>query len=265
MSLLTEPCDTWDYDLSCCDLPEDTDPDLIESAAQIATMLLWARSGRRYGTCPVTVRPCRLSCLDGFSTGGRDGRLMPYTVGGRWYNAAVCGCGSRCSCTELCEVWLPGPVGSITSVQIDGVTVDPATYRLDAPGLLVRQGGECWPSCQDLSAPLGDEGTFGVTYPRGIPVDPAGEAAMGELTCELVKNCIPDCTTCRISQKVVRRTMQGQTIELASGVGSAWLDNLPLVSAWLDSVNPNRLPAAPRVLSPDAMPPRRTVWEHSID
>ncbi|MDX3229577.1 hypothetical protein [Streptomyces sp. ME19-01-6] len=54
---------------------------------------------------------------------------------------APCSCKSDCSCTELCEVCLPGLVHDVVSVDIDGKTLPPEVYRVDAPGRLVRVDG----------------------------------------------------------------------------------------------------------------------------
>ena len=137
------------------------DPAVIERWRRVASITLWRLSGRRYGpSCPVTVRPCGRSCAEemvswatlGPSTGG----WVPYLgADGQWRNAAVCGCRSSCSCTQLCEVRLDGPVYDVVEVLVDGEALVPEAYRVDVPNLLVRLDGECWPACQDMAAPCG--------------------------------------------------------------------------------------------------------------
>lgn len=255
------PCEPWPLDLDCLGLPDGDYDDLIERAQSVASTILWRLSGRRWGTCVRTVRPCRRSCLTGVPSLAWSGRLVPYTIGGRWYNASVCGCTGECGCTELCEVVLQGPVASIVEVLVDGAVVDPASYRLDSGGRLVREGDGCWPACQDLSAPPDGLGAFAVVYERGIPVDDSATAAVTELTAELVRSCIPDCD-CRLPRTVTSRTMQGVSEDfgdLLEAVADG-RTGLYLVDLWLSSVNPWRLPQAPRVLSPDRRGYRTEVW-----
>jgi len=78
-----------------------------------------------------------------------------------------------CSCSRLCEAILPGPVGGIVEVLLDGVALPPTAYRVDNGNRLVRTDGDCWPACQDMAAPptfqyepltfTGPAGTFTIT------------------------------------------------------------------------------------------------------
>lgn len=262
-------CDPWPIDL-CCQLPEDLDPAVIERWRRVASFTLWAMSGRRYGPCPVTVRPCRKACLEAAPLTvrwGAAGPWIPYIDStGVWRNASVCGCASSCSCGELCEVKLDGPVFDVTEVVVDGQVLVPEAYRVDSPGLLVRTDGECWPTCQDMAAPCGEPGTFCVTYRIGLPLDEAAIAAVSELTCELVKACLPPgsrgCGECRLPGNVTRVVRQGVQVDMAdpTTIFSEGRTGLPLVDMWLNAVNPYRLHSPSRVLSPDHRPARRTQW-----
>ncbi|MER5966339.1 hypothetical protein [Streptomyces sp. NPDC002057] len=77
---------------------------------------------------------------------------------GLWHNASVCGCTSGCSCGQLCEVALPGPVYDVTSLDVNGAVLVPEAYRVDAPGRLVRTDGERWRPAKS-SRPLPDRRT----------------------------------------------------------------------------------------------------------
>lgn len=260
---LGSPCEPWDIDLSCYELPEDLDAAIILRWQTVSTQILWALSGRRWGICPIEVRPCRRSCLDlwPIGLGVYSGHMVPYVHDGVWRNANVCGCGVTCSCGELCEVYLEGPVNAITEVTIDGAIVDPADYRVDAPGMLVRQNGECWPSCQDLSAPAGAEGTFVVTYELGLVPDEAAIAANSEYTYEFIKACVPDCGKCRLPRRVTQITQQGMAAQFIDPQDfmEKGRTGIYLVDQWLNAVNPNSLPAPSRVRSPDWRGPRTTL------
>lgn len=243
-------CGPWDVDLSCFEgIPDDVDPELVAKWQQVATDRLWALSGRRWGICTAVIRPCLRSCAEQYGISWRPWELMPYTINGNWYNASPCGCGGDCSCSTLCEVFLPGPFYAMVEVRIDGAVLDPAAYRVDAPGLLVRQDGECWQRCQDLSAPAGEDGTFVVSYEYGIPLTADALAAVSEYTAELVKACLPGCD-CRLTDIDLEEAAEGG------------LTGLPFVDGWIKSVNPNALPAQPRVMSPDSgwLEPRRQMW-----
>lgn len=266
MPIQNGPCQAWPVDL-CCDLPEDTEQAVIDRWALIATYVLWGLSGRRIGPCPITVRPCRRSCLDSWPypvTWNSAGPWIPYIgTDGLWRNASVCGCKSDCSCGELCEVYLPGPVASVTEVSIDGVALPAGAYRVDNNGMLVRQDGECWPECQDMAAAAGATNTFVVTYEWGIPVDEAAIAAVSELTCHLIKGCTGGggCG-CKANRNMTKVSRQGIDLEFAdpSAIYSEGRTGLPLVDLWLNVTNPYRLTSPSRVYSPDFKRPRVTTW-----
>lgn len=272
---MPDVCDPWPFDSACCDLPEDTDPALIDRWQRIASITLWRMSGRRWGpSCPITVRPCGRSCIEqmhswatfGPSTGG----WVPYLdTGGVWRNASLCGCRTSCSCTELCEVRLDGPVYDITEVLVDGQALVPEAYRVDVPNRLVRLDGECWPACQDMAAPCGEPGTVCVTYRTGLPLDETAIAAVSELTCELVKACIPG-AACKLPGNTTRLARQGSTLAYRQGVTVEGFDptvvfaegrtGLPGVDMWIATVNPYGQPYASRVYSPDMRRPRMQQW-----
>lgn len=273
MPLHTGPCEPWPWEPSCCRLPDDLDQEVIDRWRMVATRWLWLLSGRRWGpTCPLTIRPCRRSCLDEAPVTAQwhgAGPWVPYLdSGGAWRNASICGCSSGdCSCGELCEVELDAPVHDIVSVQVDGETLIPEAYRVDAPARLVRTDGECWPTCQDMAAPDGADGTFSVTYRAGLPLDEFAIAAVSELACHLIAACLPPgtkgCTDCQLPSNARRVVRQGVTVEMAdpTAILAEGRTGLTTTDAWLAAVNPGRLPQAPRVYSPDARPRGRiTVW-----
>lgn len=268
-------CDPRPFEPGCCDLPDGTDQALIDRWLRVASLTLFRLSGRRWGpSCPVTARPCRSSCLDGMGSratfGPSTGGWTPYLgPDGIWRNASTCGCQTGCSCTELCEVRLDGPVYDVTEVLVDGEVLVPEAYRMDVPILLVRTDGQCWPDCQDMAAPCGEPGTVCVTYRIGLPLDEAAVAAVSELTCELVKACIPG-GQCRLPGNVTKLARQGSTTAYRQGVTvetfdptvvfSAGRTGLPGVDLWLTTVNPYNQPYPSRVYSPDMRRPRIRQW-----
>lgn len=277
--------DGWTLDETCMDIPDDTPPETIERWRRVAAELLFALTGNRYGpSCPVTVRPCRKQCAEGFSRFFNQGQFLgsgfrftgpfiPYMVAGRMYNASMCGCVSDCHCgPELCEVYLPGPIYDIVAVDINGEVVDPLTYNILDGQYLVRSsatpedalGGTCWPSCQDMSLPPGEAGTFTVTYRTGIPVPALGQAAVTALTAHYIKGC-SGCG-CGVSNTAAGRNLsrlsrQGVDLEFANpqDVLADGRTGIEIVDQFIHAVNPAGLPRAMRVLSPDA-PKRPRIW-----
>lgn len=246
-------CSVWDIDLECCDLPDDVAQETIDTWQAVATDILWYASGQRYGVCEVTIRPCLRRC------GGGSGPWVPYKdASGEWRNFWACGCRDDCSCVALCEVVLPGPVASVVQVLIDGDELEEQNYRLDTVGgqwRLVRTDGGCWPECSDMSVGCDEEGAFCVTYEQGIAVDALGTQAVTQLTCELVKSCLPNCA-CLLPKNVASLTRRG--VAITFDTAKPWLRSLPMVAAWLDAVNPHGLTSASTVWSPDISHPRIT-------
>jgi hypothetical protein len=236
-------------------LPLRTMRDVVEEAA---TAYLWNWTGKAFGLCEVEVRPCRRDCeWSGWGTyrgwAGRPDPLLPShgdawpfapaLVGGSWRNVTCLGCGELCSCSTVEAITLPGPVDSIVEVVIDGETLDPSAYRVDDYRHLVRIDGEAWPTCQDLDAPLGDEGTWAVRYRWGAPVPSGGQLAAGNLACEMAKAACRD-SSCglpeRITNQVTREGISVTILDAFEGL-EAGRTGLWLVDSWVASI---RKPAA---------------------
>lgn len=276
MSVRVAPC-TWQVDY-CTDAVTGTGCDALDSLSEerrdliedTAVEFLWNWTGKRYGLCEITVRPCRVDCAGfpstywggyGPHTDGRYGFYTPVLVQGSWYNLGCGRCGDNCSCSTMDALLLPGPVDSIDSVIIDGTPLDPAGYRVDNSRYLVRQGGELWPVCQDMAAPSGTDGTWSVTYQRGIPVPAGGQVAAGVLACELAKAACED-SSCALPKRIQTFTRQGVSIamldsfdDLDQGHTGIWA-----IDSWVTSVT--KSPRPYRVASPDYKGPRqrRTTW-----
>jgi len=266
-------CPDWPivYPGDCPALDGVADPLVYE---QMATQYLWNWTGRVYGTCPVTVRPCRSDCAEGMSTfwgGGPYPRgpalrgsapWTPVLLAGQWFNVACGRCGDDCSCGGgTPALRLPGPVASVDQVLIDGTELDAAAYRVDNHSLLVRLDGDAWPICQNMSEPVSAPNTFAVTYDYGSEVPVGGQMAAGALSCELAKAASGD-NSCQLPRRIQTIARQGVTIgfldamdDLDKGRTGIWL-----IDSWVSSVvNP---PRASRVYSVDIPRPRNrvTTW-----
>ena len=253
MTIRTAPC-TWP--LIGCEADGATCPhldglDAVAKAAveEAATAYLWNWTRRRYGLCSVTLRPCRDDCggstyrgATGVPIAGTYGHTVggswvPVLVNGDWYNVRCGGCGSRCSCTVVHDLVLPGPVDSVTEVKVDGAALDPSAYRVDNHRRLVRLDGEGWPWCQNMAEADTEDGTWSVTYMQGTPVPAGGQIAAGTLACELAK-AVCGADDCRLPTRVQTITRQGVTIGvldtfegLDAGKTGLWA-----VDSWVASV-----------------------------
>ena len=247
------PCATWPIVFSCDAAVAAASPTQEQVAKDSATFVLWALSGRRYGACTVTIRPCRRDLVPtGWHEWGSGYRPVLYN--GEWSN--TCGHQVSCSCTSVSEIRLPfGPVsqGDIVSVKIDGATIPANGYRIDNYGTLVRLGGDEWPACQDLLLADTAVGTWSVTYEYGEDVDAMGLVAAGELACEFLKAIVSGSGACRLPQRVQSLSRQGVSVTLLDPQDflADGRTGLPLADLWLASVNPGSLSSRPVVLNAD--------------
>ncbi|HEX5018628.1 MAG TPA: hypothetical protein VFX15_13710 [Actinomycetes bacterium] len=263
-------------DWSCFGTPEEIaalDPIVKERAEVLAWMTLAALTAYQVGVCPITVRPCRAGCSSGgtymtapvISQGhfagvwpGAYQTLAPQvSSSGAWINA--CGCAPNdCSCTSLCEAILPGPVGSVLEVWLDGAVLSATSYRVDNGNRLVRTDGGCWPSCQDMSQDAHGDDAFSVRYYRGAAPNVMTLWAVGVLAAEFYLACTGK--DCRLPSGVTNITRQGITMEVQTGLFVNGFTGIPEVDTVIALYNPNGLRAAPVVASPDSRRSRLTTW-----
>jgi hypothetical protein len=277
--MATAPC-AWPISYADCTLADESSypPPLAEMSeddrARIeaaAVEHLWRWTGSAFGLCEVTLRPCRVGC-DRPSTfygagpypGPAGTPWMPVLIGGSWYNLScgTDGCSGGCSCTPVSRIGLPGPVASVSAVVIDGTPLDPTSYRVDNGHLLVRQDGAGWPYCNDLAKPDGEEGTWSVTYERGVEVPVGGQIAAGIFAVELAKAWCND-SSCQLPKRLQSLTRQGITIAMLDSFDDVDRGHTGIfaVDSWIASVT--KSPRRSRVMSPDygrLASPTRTTW-----
>jgi hypothetical protein len=252
------PCESWDVrwvcDVSC------ESPTVTGEAVALATEVVWALSGRQFGLCTVTLRPCRRDCDDvpwpsgGYTEWAGTSWISPSLIGGLWFNV-VCGrCTTGCSCTSISEVLLPAPVHSVVEVKIDGVVV--TGYRLDDDRRLVRLGGD-WPRCNDLNLADTEPDTWSVTARYGLEVPEGGAWAVGELACELIR--ARNGEDCRLPRNVTQLVRQGVTIQFPNVIEliREGLTGLYLVDQFVSTWNPSGLRRRSGTYSVDRPPHRR--------
>jgi hypothetical protein len=236
-------CVPWGIDSSCCESWEELDPALRDRSEDLAWATLRTLTGGRIGNCPTTMRPC-LSPPCNLCTADW---VRPMIRDGQWHNM-VCGT-PRCSCEPLCEIVFPGPVAAVISVDYGGTEVTPGIFRIDNGNRLVRQDGQCWPSCQDLGAPSGAPNTLTITYVPGILPTDAALWAAGTLACEFSKACTGG--KCRLPAGVTAVARQGVSFAVAAGMFPEGMTGIREVDAYLTSVNPYALRSPSMVWSPD--------------
>lgn len=231
------PCEPWidAADVAaCCGVALSTENEgAYEEAAELGTLVAWKASGHRFGgICgPVTVRPCGDEC--GCWTGVQwlsypDGTARPLWTGTEWNWNTKRFCG--CSC--LPKVRLSGYVQAIDEVKIDGVIIDPDSYRVDRRRWLVRTNGQHWPSCQDDSLEDDQPGTFSVSYTYGQEPDELGRSAAAALGCEFFAACSEDDMECKLPQGAVRIVRQGVTIDRLQPLASMLQKGETGILAW---------------------------------
>lgn len=239
-------------------------------AVTMATHLLWSLSGRQYGTCSVTIRPCRKSCWEPWPGGWYAYPWSSYGAplataawdASYWFplSCGACADSNGCSCAYVPECLLPGVVNAVTQVKVDGAVLDPSAYRVDNNRILVRTDGLDWPLCNDLAQDDTQTGTWSVSFDAGKPVPAMAQPAMGELSYEILKALGGDSTDCRLPQQVQSLVRQGVTVQfpplqdlLGEGRTGLWM-----VDMFLEAVNPNRLDSRARVYGVDRPRVRRT-------
>lgn len=218
---------TWEPDPACLgSYWDDLDDDLKERALMLATSSLQALTYNRVGACPITIRPC----ADAHPC--RCGGWNPTLWAGKWYNCSSCGD----SCAPLSEIDLPGPVGYIDALTIDGVQVDlwNGDWRLDNGHLLVWQGAGESPvsSVQDLNKPDTEPGTWSITYSRSYPVLADARLAVAFLAVEFAKACQPK-AKCSLPRGVTSVTRQGVSFTVEAGLFPNGLTGIDIVDQFI--------------------------------
>lgn len=255
---MAAPCD-WVVDpveLGVCSTWGDYSPDLQATALNLATLYLWSATGRRFGLCPLTVRPSQRRfepvAYQAFPMWPGDSASYvsgPFLFAGRWFNS---GCGSACCGVRACAVVLRGPVASIDEVLVNGDLVPSSAYRVDVTGgayLLVRVDGACWPVCQNFERETDQDGTFEVTYEIGSPLPAALEIATALLACEYAKSLTG--ASCALPARMTRLTRQGVEVEVAPADPKEGRTGIRAVDDVVFALNPSRRQRPPVLLSPD--------------
>jgi hypothetical protein len=255
---MAAPCN-WDVDpvaLGLCSPWNDYTPEVQDAAIRFASTYLWGATGRRYGVCPVSVRPSQGRgaelAYQTFEVRSGDGLGVPggpFLFSGQWFNA---GCATACCGNQACAVVLRGPVAYVDEVLVGAEVVPPSSYRVDITGgvyLLVRIDGLCWPACQNYTAEPGEPGAFEVTYGLGVAPPAALLDAAAMLACEYAKGLTGG--PCKLPSKMTRLSRQGVEVELEPASGEDGKTGIREVDDLVAVLNPSKRKSPPLLLSPD--------------
>jgi len=251
------PCEDWPIHWTC--EVSARSPEVTGYAVAAATRILFALSGRRFGQCTVTLRPCADDCGDLSAYPLWDGpSLLVSRTPWDFYRLPYCTgyCAGGCSCRNVSAVRLPSLTSRVTEVKLDGTPMATGAYRLVGRDL-VRTDGAAWPRCNDLTAGDDQPGTWSVTAIVGEEVPDSGRLAMGELACEISKAASG--VDCRLPPGVTQLVRQGVTIQYPD-IGQLLKDGrtgLYLVDMFLAAENPHGLTRRARVGNVDAILRRR--------
>lgn len=209
------------------ELPYDS-PEDQEFFEKAAVDYLWAWTGHTFGTSEKTVRPAwrHVGSVVSCSMYDQAGRTLRYRC--PQCRSENCGCGSA--------YWLrlPGRINKVLTVHLGDADHLGDEYRWDS---IYVYSQEPWPTTQDLSKPLGQPGTWGVTYLQGLDVPNGGQIAAGLLAKELFKSAVGD-DNCVLPERVQSLSRQGVTMDMFDGFED--LDQgrtgIWLVDSWVMSV-----------------------------
>lgn len=254
---VTAACGPWCTPDDICGLPTSAGDALVARSIASGSWLVWALTGRQFGTCTTTVRPCRECDNDRGLLGWHDLLRANYLLslddalsyGYPW--RLTCHCGSHRQCGHrLAVVALPAPVLSVVQVVQNGIVLDPSAYRVDDRRWLVRLDGEQWPATQNLALDLSESDTFGVTVVRGVPVPQPGVTAAAALSLEFIKSCLPG-VECRLPERVTTITRQGMTVAMLDPMDflEKGRTGIAEVDQFIAAANPHGLTRRPSVRS----------------
>lgn len=216
----------WEPDPACLGSAwTDLSPEQKQRALMLATSSLQMLTYYRVGTCPVTIRPCAAArpCSCAWN---------PHLdADGQWRN----NCPDESTCAPLSEVDLPGPVGYIDAIIVDGEELDlDSNWRLDDGHLLVWQGEDVSPipTYQDLNKDFDKPGTWAIRYSRSYPVLADGRIAVAYLAMEMAEACKPK-GKCKLPRGVSNVVRNGVSFSIEAGLYPGGLTGIDIVDAYI--------------------------------
>lgn len=253
----------------CCSLRLEDETQvpaaMRERAARWAARFLWTATGRQFGGCPKTYRPCRENCAPAMNCcGGYSGPALasvPWRVPGSydWINVPCGTCRKGCQCSAVSELYM-SDVDQVLNVRLDGVDYDPcgmvAVYDRSR---IVRTDGGQWPVCQELGKTDGP-GTWSITVLEGQCVPDGGDWVTGQLMCEFIKACLKD-KDCQLPKRIQTITRNGITMGFNDRFENLGIMRTGIweIDAWIEETRYIGTPA-PSFLSPELVRQTELTW-----
>lgn len=217
-----------------------------------------ALMGGALSITPTALRPNQPTCSPRTyyaAPVGSPGILDPYVgLDGQWYNRGLAWRPEGCSCADPRSILLPGPIGRIESITVDGVEVPGAAYQVLDGQWLMRLDGGAWPRHQDMWAPMTEEHTFAVSYFQGTAPDELDAFAAGVLATEfynLLKS--GDKEKCRLPRNVTNVVRQGVSYDMSTSGFADGKSGIPEVDAIVSRRNPYLLRTPTVIMSVDTI------------
>ncbi|QWY84711.1 head-to-tail adaptor [Gordonia phage YungMoney] len=229
---------------------DTTDKEAVEA---FAGSILRALTGEVFGLRAEKVRPCFTPQTRGSTYFGPADPTPAWWPGvgvGNPGASGACGCRSDCRHVTEFDVWVPGPIASVTKVTVDGVEVPDSAYVVRSRRWLRRTDGQPWPQNQDLSAADNAPGAFVIEYQRGVAVPPEGQFAAGALAVDLLRGITGG--ECSLPSNLTSISRQGLSAEIDPRAYFAeGLTGIEAVDEWIMAVNPYKSRRPARISSPD--------------
>ena len=229
--------------------------EMAGDACQLASFILWAATGRKYGRARTVTETYECAC----SLSKTGPAFMPYRLGvaptlidGAVVNT-TCGC-IGVSGGRHTRLRLSGrPVRRVHSVHKGSVELDPSTYSVQNSGLLTLAQG----SPNDVCG-------LTVTYSYGTGIPGGGRMAAKLLSEEFLRSWNGD-ADCRLPDRVTNVSRQGVSFSIIDR--QEFVDELRTgileIDMFLRAVNPARALKPARVFSPDLPKAYRTTANYT--
>jgi hypothetical protein len=197
--------------------PSGTAQELVDSAIESATELMWHLTGRQFGLWTETIRP--------YLNGEVVYRLEP----GEY------------------------PITSVQAVKIDGTTLPTSGYWVSDDRFISLTSGDQWPATQLQYLSDSEAETFSITYTWGVAPPPAVRSGARRLACELI--AMGSGTSSALSERIRSVSRQGTSFELVSPqdlLESNGRTGIYEVDLAISAYNSGGNVAPPIVMSPDS-------------
>lgn len=232
----------------------------LDLACQQASDILYSLSGRQFpGLGERTFRP---SARPRMWTTADWARYFEQLTG-NFYSASwgTCWAAEHQWCRQPPQIDLGVfPLREVVSVKIDGVLIPANEYRIDDNRLLVRTRTSIsaqptarwgWPTCQDLTLPDTEPGTFSVDARFGMDPPASGVAAANAFAAELARAHSSQAN--RLPARLTSITRQGVSMAIMDPMQflDKGLTGVYEADVFIKSYNPDQQRRKPRVYSSD--------------